>query len=166
MFSRMRVPNPRCLGGAAAGPPDSIQRKLSDDEMANYRRPFPTPRSRRPVLQFPRELPIAGEPQDVVTALEEAHAALRASTFPKLLFTGNPGALVSPEFGKRFASSLRNCEDVELSSGLHYLQEDHPETIGLEVARWIERHQSGSSDAFDQHRSNAAAWTKIPSAPA
>lgn len=122
--------------------PGSIKRKLDDEEMAAYRRPFQTMESRRPVLQFPRELPIARTPADVYTALEEAHAALRTSHFPKLLFVGNPGALVSPEFARNFASTLNDCECVELGSGLHYLQEDHPETIGREVARWIARHEA------------------------
>ncbi|MCP3371396.1 haloalkane dehalogenase [Bradyrhizobium cajani] len=117
--------------------PGGIVRKLSDEEMAPYRAPFPTPESRRPVLAFPRELPIAGEPADVYEALEAAHAALGASSYPKLLFTGEPGALVSPEFAERFAASLRHCALVRLGSGLHFLQEDHPEAIGRSVAGWI-----------------------------
>ena len=94
-----------------------------------YRAPFPTPESRRPVLAFPRELPIAGEPADVYETLQSAHAALAASSYPKLLFSGEPGALVSPEFAERFAASLNHCALVRLGPGLHFLQEDHPEAI-------------------------------------
>jgi len=117
--------------------PGGIVRKLGDDEMAPYRAPFPTPESRRPVLAFPRELPIAGEPADVYAALQSAHAALAASSYPKLLFTGEPGALVAPEFAARFAASLKHCALVRLGAGLHFLQEDHPEAIGRSVAGWI-----------------------------
>ncbi|KAB2911089.1 MAG: haloalkane dehalogenase [Hyphomicrobiaceae bacterium] len=117
--------------------PGSVVRKLADAETAAYREPFLTPDSRRPVLALPRELPIAGEPADVYATLEAAHAALRQADFPKLLFVGNPGALVSPDFGQRFAASLKHCHVVQLGSGLHYLQEDHPDAIGHAVAGWI-----------------------------
>ena len=79
--------------------PDAVVRKLSKEEMAAYRAPFPTPASRRPILRFPRELPIAGEPQDVYAMIEQDHAALRTSEYPKLLFCGDPGALISPAPG-------------------------------------------------------------------
>ncbi len=117
--------------------PGSIKRTLNEEELSAYRRPFLTRESRRPILQFPRELPIAGEPADVYRTMLDAHSALRSSTFPKLLFAGSPGALVSPAFAEQFASTLQNCEYLELGDGFHYLQEDHPETIGAEVARWI-----------------------------
>jgi len=117
--------------------PGSVVRKLSDEEMAVYRAPFPSPQSRRPTWRLPNELPIAGEPADVYACLERAHEALAASRYPKLLFAGNPGALVSPAFAERFAASLYDCRVVQLGAGAHYLQEDHPETIGRSVATWI-----------------------------
>ncbi|MEK9285014.1 MULTISPECIES: haloalkane dehalogenase [unclassified Bradyrhizobium] len=117
--------------------PGGILRRLSDEEMSSYRAPFPTPESRRPVLALPRELPIAGEPADVYETLQSAHAALATSSYPKLLFTGEPGALVSPEFAERFAAPLKHCALVRLGPGLHFLQEDHPEAIGRSVAGWI-----------------------------
>lgn len=117
--------------------PGSVKRKLTDEEMAVYRRPFPTPQSRLPVWRLPNELPIAGEPVDVYSTLEQAHAALKASEYPKLLFVGDPGALISPAFAETFAAGLKNCRLVHLGAGAHYLQEDHPETIGSTVAAWI-----------------------------
>jgi haloalkane dehalogenase len=128
--------------------PGAIIRKLSDEEMSVYRAPFPTPQSRRPTWRFPNELPIAGEPADVVATLEAAHAALAASTYPKLLFAGDPGAIISPEFGERFAAGLNNCRFVRLGAGAHFLQEDHPETIGRTVADWI----GGIEAAGDKRR--------------
>jgi haloalkane dehalogenase len=117
--------------------PGAIMRKLSDEEMAVYRAPFPTPQSRLPTWRFPNELPIEGEPADVVAMLEAAHAALAKSTYPKLLFAGDPGAIVSPAFGERFAAGLKNCGFVRLGAGAHFLQEDHPDAIGRAVADWI-----------------------------
>ena len=111
---------------------------LTDEEMAVYRAPFPTPKSRIPTWRFPNELPIAGEPADVNQTIENAHRALAASTYPKLLFAGNPGAFVSPAFAESFAKTLQNCELVQLGSGSHYLQENHPDVIGGRVRDWLE----------------------------
>jgi len=118
--------------------PAATARKFTEEEMEVYRAPFPTPESRRPTWRFPNELPIAGTPTDVYATLEEAHRALAASTYPKLLFVGNPGALISPAFAEGFAKTLTNCDVVQLRTGLHYLQEDHPDVIGANIKEWIE----------------------------
>jgi haloalkane dehalogenase len=117
--------------------PGATVRKLSDEEMDVYRAPFPTPATRRPTWRFPNELPIAGEPKDVYVMMEEAHRALAASTYPKILFAGEPGALVSIEFARTFAESLSDCRFVFLGEGKHYLQEDHPQKIAESVAEFI-----------------------------
>jgi haloalkane dehalogenase len=117
--------------------PANIVRKLTDEEMSVYRAPFPTPESRRPTWRFPNELPIAGEPAEVYSTIEEAHRALAQSTYPKLLFVGNPGALVSPAFAESFTKGLNNCRVVQLGAGWHYLQEDHAEVIGTTVNQWL-----------------------------
>jgi haloalkane dehalogenase len=117
--------------------PRATVRKFTDEEMAVYRAPFPTVESRRPTWRFPNELPIEGKPVDVYSAMEEAHHALAQSTYPKLLFVGNPGALISPAFGESFAKGLKNCRVIQLPSGLHFLQEDHPEVIGTTVKQWL-----------------------------
>ncbi|HET6970689.1 MAG TPA: haloalkane dehalogenase [Phenylobacterium sp.] len=119
--------------------PASVVRPLSEDEMDVYRAPFPTPESRLPTWRFPNELPIEGQPADVWARLSAAHAALRASTYPKVLLAGDPGALVSPDFAQAFAAGLKNCRVVLLGAGRHYLQEDHPEAIAREVRREIEQ---------------------------
>jgi haloalkane dehalogenase len=117
--------------------PGSILRDLTEEEMAVYRAPFPTPQSRRPTWRFPNELPIAGEPADVYATLEKAHTALASSRYPKLLFSADPGALVSPSLAVSFSAALDNCKLVQLGAGVHFLQEDHPEAIGRAVANWI-----------------------------
>lgn len=125
--------------------PGATVRKLTEEEMSVYRAPFPTPETRRPTWRFPNELPIAGEPADVYDTMEQAHRALAQSSYPKLLFVGNPGALISPRLAQSFASQLKNCRLVQLSSGLHYLQEDHPDEIGTNVKEWLIELGIGSS---------------------
>jgi haloalkane dehalogenase len=117
--------------------PGAIRRKLTGEEMAVYRAPFPTPQSRKPTWAFPNELPIAGEPADVYAMMSRAHEALAASSYPKLLFAAEPGALVPPAFAEELAGKLRDCRFVKLGDGIHFLQEDHPETIGRSVAAFI-----------------------------
>ena len=117
--------------------PGGMRRKLTDQEMAVYRAPFLTPQSRLPTWRFPNEIPIAGEPADVTAMMERAHAALAQSTYPKLLFSADPGALVSPALAEEFAHKLNDCRLVRLGDGIHFLQEDHPEAIGREVAAFI-----------------------------
>ena len=117
--------------------PSGMRHKLTDDEMAVYRAPFLSPKSRKPTWRFPNEIPIAGEPSDVYAMMERAHAALEVSTYPKLLFAAEPGALVSPAIAEEFVHKLKDCRLVKLGDGIHYLQEDHPETIGRSVAAFI-----------------------------
>jgi haloalkane dehalogenase len=117
--------------------PGAIVRKLTEEEMAVYRAPFPTPESRRPTWRFPNDLPIAGEPSDVYSVIEEAHRALAQSDYPKLLFAGKPGALVSPAFAESFVNRLKNCRLVHIGPGIHFLQEDNPEAIGSTVRDWL-----------------------------
>lgn len=117
--------------------PGATVRKLTDEEMSVYRAPFPTPASRRPTWRFPNELPIAGQPADVYATLDNAHRALTKSSYPKLLFTATPGALVTPAFAKKFVRNIQDCKVVDVREGIHYLQEDHPELIGNTVREWL-----------------------------
>jgi haloalkane dehalogenase len=132
--------------------PNSVARQFSDEEMAAYRAPFATAESRLPMLALPRDLPIEGEPADVDAALTSALAALAASTYPKLLFVADPGVLVSPAYAADFAAKLQHVAVVQLGSGRHNLQEDHPEAIGRSVAGWI----AGIEAATARHQQHAA----------
>jgi haloalkane dehalogenase len=117
--------------------PRTAVRALSDEEMNAYRAPFPTPASRKPMLQFPRELPIEGKPADVHAMVAHDHEALVVSTYPKLLFFGSPGALISPQQAQAFAAGVKNCRAIDLGAGAHNLQEDHADAIGAALAAWM-----------------------------
>jgi haloalkane dehalogenase len=132
--------------------PSAIERKLTPEEMSVYRAPFLTRESRKPVWRFPNDLPIEGRPADVYSTLEVAEEALIQSTYPKLLIVGNPGALVTPAFADSCAKKLKNCRAVQLSSGLHYLQEDHPDVIGANIKEWLLDLGIGSRPGGNHHR--------------
>jgi haloalkane dehalogenase len=93
--------------------------------------------SRMFTWRFPNELPIAGEPADVYSTVAKAHLTLADSSYPKLLFTVNPGILVSSTFAENFVKKSKNLSVVPLGAGLHYLQEDHAQVIGATVNQWI-----------------------------
>ncbi len=118
--------------------PGAVVRGLTDAEMAHYRAPFVDPASRRPLLAFPRQLPIAGEPADVVAVAEAYMAWLATSPVPKLLFWGTPGVLVTPALAARYAQTFPHLTSVDIGPALHYVQEDFPDRIGTGIAAWID----------------------------
>ena len=75
--------------------PSAILRTLSDEEMSAYRAPFVTPgEGRRPMLTWPRQIPLGDEPQDVCEIVDAYGAFMQTAPFPKLFIAGNPGTLV------------------------------------------------------------------------
>jgi haloalkane dehalogenase len=119
--------------------PGAILRKLSDEEMAQYRRPFAAPgEGRRPTLTFPREIPIEGDPADV-TAIVAAYADwLKTSNVPKLLVKAEPGLLLAGGANLDFVRGLPAQTEVTVA-GLHFVQEDSPDEIGRAIAGWSGR---------------------------
>ena len=116
--------------------PGSILRTLSDAEMAEYRRPFAEPgEGRRPTLTWPRQLPIDGEPADVVAIVADYAAWLSTSTVPKLLVAAEPGAILNGA-PLEFCRMWPNQREVTVA-GNHFVQEDSPDEIGEAIAAWI-----------------------------
>jgi haloalkane dehalogenase len=115
--------------------PRLILRRLSEAKREAYRRPFPDRESRLPMLIWPRELPIEGEPADVVAIVEEYGRWLAASVIPKLFICAEPGSmLIGP--GRDFCRSWPNQQEVSVK-GLHFIQEDSPNEIGTALAAFI-----------------------------
>jgi haloalkane dehalogenase len=116
--------------------PGSIRRQLSDEEMDHYRTPFRNAgEDRRPTLSWPRNIPIAGEPADVVATVEEYGAWLSHSDVPKLFIKGEPGALIRGR-ALDFVRTWPNQTEVSVP-GVHFLQEDSPDEIGAAVASFV-----------------------------
>ena len=115
--------------------PGSILRGLTQEEMEVYRRPYLEPgESRRPTLTWPREIPIDGEPEDVVRTVSEYGEWLAASETPKLFINAEPGAILTgPQ--REFCRSWPNQQEVTVK-GIHFIQEDSPAEIGRAIADW------------------------------
>ena len=116
--------------------PGSILRKLSDAEMAEYRRPFATAgEDRRPTLTWPRQIPIDGEPADVTEIVASYSAWMAENDLPKLFVNAEPGAiLIGPQ--REFCRAWKNQTEVTVK-GSHFIQEDSPDEIGEALAGWL-----------------------------
>jgi haloalkane dehalogenase len=116
--------------------PASIIRQLTDAEMAEYRRPFARAgEDRRPTLTWPRQIPIEGEPKDVVRVVEDYAAWLRTSPVPKLFINAEPGSILTGR-QRDFCRTWPNQREVTVS-GRHFIQEDSPDEIGSAVAEFV-----------------------------
>ena len=115
--------------------PSSVIRPLSNTEMDAYRAPHLETDDRQPLLNWPRQIPIEGEPEDVVALVNEYGAFMAASDMPKLFINADPGSiLVGAQ--REFCRSWPNQQEVTVK-GLHFIQEDSPIEIGQAVANWL-----------------------------
>jgi haloalkane dehalogenase len=117
--------------------PKAILRTLSTEEMAQYRRPFAEPgEGRRPTLTWPRQIPIEGEPADVVAIVIAYDEWLTTSSVPKLFLRAEPGGILSSDADLKFVRKLPAQTEVTVA-GVHYVQEDSPNEIGRAIANWM-----------------------------
>ncbi len=118
--------------------PGSILRELDDAEMAVYRRPFLNAgEDRRPTLTRPRQIPIDGEPADVVE-IAQAYADWLSTdaSLRKLFINAEPGALIKDTL-RDFCRSWPNQTEVTVA-GAHFIQEDSADEIGAALAAWMQ----------------------------
>jgi haloalkane dehalogenase len=118
--------------------PGSIIRKLTDEEMAEYRRPFANPgEDRRPTLTWPRQIPVEGQPADLVAVVEDYSAWLAKSNLPKLFINADPGSILVGR-QREVCRTWPNQTEVTVK-GLHFVQEDSPDEIGRAVADFVRK---------------------------
>jgi haloalkane dehalogenase len=117
--------------------PASILRQLSEEEMAEYRRPFAEAgEPRRPTLTWPREIPIGGEPADVTRIIEDYGRWLASTESPpKLFVNAEPGSILVGR-QRDFCRSWPNQREVTVR-GSHFIQEDSPDEIGKAAAAFV-----------------------------
>lgn len=117
----------------------ALTRTIPDEVADVYREPFLDPSRRKPILVWPRELPISGIPARNVKVVEAYGKWLKTSRTPKLLQYVSPGALIPPDRAEWAAENFRNLETQFVGNGLHFIQEDNPQAIGRGIIDWHRR---------------------------
>lgn len=115
--------------------PGSILRKLSDAEMNEYRRPFNDKKSRRPTLDWPRQIPLENDPPEICKIVDSYSQWMAENNIPKLFINAEPGAIL---IGKQreFCRTWKNQKEVTVK-GSHFIQEDSPNEIGNAIFDWL-----------------------------
>jgi haloalkane dehalogenase len=117
--------------------PLSVPKGLSDQALNVYRRPFLQPgEDRRPTLTWPRQVPIEGTPDVVVEIVGEYGKWLEEADLPKLFVNAEPGMMLIGA-QREYCRTWRNQEEVTVS-GMHYIQEDSPNEIGVALREFVE----------------------------
>jgi haloalkane dehalogenase len=122
--------------------PSSVMRPLGEEEMQHYRAPFATPDDRQPTLNWPRQIPIDGEPAQMVDLVNSYGAWLMGSTaLPKLFINAEPGSILVGR-QREYCRRWPNQQEVTVK-GTHFIQEDSPMEIGQAVAQWMDSQNIG-----------------------
>jgi haloalkane dehalogenase len=120
--------------------PNAVLRKLSNEEMGEYRRPFAEPgEGRRPTLTWPREIPIDGKPADVSAIAADYADWLGASNVPKLFLKAEPGAILANDTLVNLVRGWPALTEKRVA-GIHFVQEDSPDEIGRAIAEWMSKY--------------------------
>ena len=115
--------------------PSAIIRDLSDKEMTVYRKPFLNELERRPTLDWPRQIPINGEPEEVCAIVEKYSGWMSENEIPKLFINAEPGSILVGK-QRKFCRAWKNQKEVTVK-GTHFIQEDSPHEIGQAIAEWV-----------------------------
>ena len=116
---------------------------VADEDLEAYLAPYPTPESRRPILAWARQMPLGGEPAELVARIEAYDAWLAKSPdVPKLLMTfeGSPTLLISEEMAAWCAATMPGLETVACGESGHHAPEDRPDEIATAISEWADRH--------------------------
>ncbi|MGH8067236.1 MAG: haloalkane dehalogenase [Candidatus Entotheonellia bacterium] len=118
--------------------PRLLDVRLSEGEMAEYRKPFERRAWRIPIWRLPKELPITGDPADVVATVGKYTAAMMRSNLPKLLIWSSTGAMLVEEHVEWLRRNFKNLTIVKLKSGVHFFQESNIDEFLAAFTTWFQ----------------------------
>jgi haloalkane dehalogenase len=119
--------------------PRLMIKKLSPEQWRHYKQPFRKITARKPMLVWPREIPINGRPARTYRILSEYSCWLQQTPIPKMMIYAMPGAIINQQALNWCLDHLKNLETACIGEGLHYLQEDHPQAIAQKLKDWIQK---------------------------
>jgi len=125
----------------------SLANKLSEADKAAYRKPWLAGgESRRPLITWPREIPVNGEPKDVHDVVVSYQQWMQTNTIPKLFIRGDPAVIMvegenrltaARAWSKQTEVVVPGDPDTQFPAANHYIQEQCPDEIGRALAAWI-----------------------------
>ncbi len=118
--------------------PQATVREMTSEEKKINQAPYKTIASRKPLRQWPCEIPIDGKPADMHELISAYSQKLQESDLPKLLFYATPGGIITSQVLDWCKQNFKNLLAVDIGAGIHYLQEDNPHKIGEELAKWVQ----------------------------
>lgn len=119
--------------------PQMINRTLGDQAQNEYAAPYQNIESRLPTWTWPKEVPIGGEPASNVTLMRDIQNFMAETDMPVLLTYAQPGVLVPPQAVPFYTGLIENLETAFIGQGLHFIQEDQPDSIGRAIQDWLRR---------------------------
>ena len=117
--------------------PDSVMRSLSDEEMANYAKPFSLPGSGKPIWQYLQELPTSSNNTPASKLIEDYSSRLTTLAIPKLMLYAMPGFNTSLDSVQWAKNNFEDLTIVEIDDALHYAQESHPKELADAIKSWL-----------------------------
>tara|TARA_Y100000992_G_C21245349_1_gene482979 strand:+ start:185 stop:1054 length:870 start_codon:yes stop_codon:yes gene_type:complete len=109
---------------------------FTDDEKAEYIRPFKNAgEDRRPTLTWPRQIPIEGEPIEVVEEVGKNAEFHKYSDIPKLFINAEPGSILTGD-QREFVRTWANTKEITVK-GYHFIQEHSPNEIGEAIKDFL-----------------------------
>ena len=114
--------------------PNAIIRNLTETEMNIYRKPFLKEIDRRPTLDWPRQIPINNEPEDVCKIVDDYSSWMSINEIPKLFINADPGSILTGK-QREFCRKWKNQQELTVK-GNHFIQEDSPNEIGEAISKW------------------------------
>jgi len=121
------------------GIPSGIVRPLDKEAHDVYREPFQTEKSRIQVYQWPKELPINGEPAATAKVISDYNTWLEKTEIPWLYLYATPGSQNPPEAAEYWEKRAKNIQITYIGAGIHFVQEDQPYAIGRAIHDWYRR---------------------------
>ena len=108
----------------------------TEEEKSEYIRPFINPgEDRRPTLTWPRQIPLDGEPSEVVEEVRLNADFHKESDIPKLFINADPGSILIGD-QREFVRSWNNQTEITVK-GNHFIQEDSSEEIGAALRNFV-----------------------------
>lgn len=119
--------------------PMTAGRKLTQEEMDQYRAPYLNKADRKAVRVWPQQISISGQPAASYRIKQSYAEYLPSSEMPKLMFHAKPGLIIKLKEAEHIKKTWNNIEVVFLGKGRHYLQEQYPHEIGEGIVDWYQR---------------------------